>query len=607
MGFKKGCIPGLDIEMEQTYTWENFIQENEYQSLIDFFNEIFADKDSAVVFVSRKSYCLFLLLRRKNVIEVGNSPIYADRLIMKSCDPQRYAGEKVYLVDDTISTGNHLARVCRDVLRRTQYKNIELRVFIKDDGFQEADYVQRQFPDKTDRIKLKISLTRRVSQKLRFSSIETLLYHQENIPYFIELPYLKDGDGDAVLLTKEEYGRLEKGTDFWKFRKCDQSGYKQNIIENAVIIMSNSFVDTFPEFIHDFTVRVQIVTHEDKSRSVVLSPFAILKSIKFEDLEKIFFAIYEGTEYADILIKQKKDLKEEYAEYHYKTLYRAVVYAFSYYIGLRFLDFLTDILGRRLTFQDENNCFCYEDEFITSLNDVFKGGTKRFFLTTYLYKGFSSVERRRKLLPFIRKYGRLESDFRTIYHYLLALFNDMRENSEEQVAGNDIWQKFFSIEELQEAISLSCFEQNDDIKDILTGCICSMLEQSKIANEIEYDERRGIVYRGFKFAENSEAIFDIAEKAFYAAAVTYLEKVCEHQYEEKYERFLSVLKEFFIHNNLFGSIITSNEFQIYSEMYRKQSVTEKKKQMNRLEFLIEDKKPVYIATLIDYMKNVDWN
>lgn len=594
--------------MKQTYIWENFIQENEYQSLIDFFNDIFADNDSTAVFVSRKSYCLFLLLRKKNVITVGNNPIYADRLIMKSCNSQRYTGEKVYLIDDTISTGNHLASVCRDVLERTQYKNIILKVFIRDMAFQESEYIQKQFPDNAENIKLEISLSRSVSEKLRFSSIETLLYHQENIPYFIELPYLKGNEGDAVFFNKEEYERLEKGNDCWKFYKCDQFGYKQNIIENAVIIMSNSFADAFPEFIYDFTIRVQIVTLEDKSRNVVLSPFAILKSIKFEELEKLFFSIYKKTEYADILLKQKEELKDKYAEYHYKTLYRAVVYAFSYYIGIRFIDYLnTDILYRKLEFQKKNNRFCYEDEFISSIDDIFKEGTKNFFLTTYLYKGFSSVEIRRKLLPFIRKYGRLESNFRTIYHYLLALFNDMRENSREQGVSDDIWQKFFSIEELQEAISLSCFEQNNDIKDVLTGCICSMLEQSKIANEIAFDVRNKIVYRGFKFAENSEAVFDVAEKAFYAAALSYLNKVCENQYEEKYEKFLSVLKEFFIHNNLFGSIITSNEFQIYSEIYRKQSVKEKETQMKRLEFLIEERKPVYIATLIDYIKNVDWN
>ena len=42
------------------------------------------------------------------------------------------------------------------------------------------------------------------------------------------------------------------------------SGYRQNLIENAVIVMENGFSNLFPEFIYDFVIRVQIVTNPDK-------------------------------------------------------------------------------------------------------------------------------------------------------------------------------------------------------------------------------------------------------------------------------------------------------------------------------------------------------
>jgi tRNA U55 pseudouridine synthase TruB len=183
----------------------------------------------------------------------------------------------------------------------------------------------------------------------------------------------------------------------------------------------------------------------------------------------------------------------------------------------------------------------------------------------------------------------------------------LRENPSVISERDDELRKFLSIEELQEAISLNCFEKNSNIKDLLTRCICAMLEQSKIANEITYDEERTVVYRGFKFAENSEVVFDIAEKAFFAATFTYLRKVHEEKYKEKYEKFLSVLKEFFVHNNLLGNVITSDEFQIYSEIYRKQSSNNKSEQMNRLLFLIENDKPTYIRELCQYIEEIDWD
>ena len=120
----------------------------------------------------------------------------------------------------------------------------------------------------------------------------------------------------------------------------------------------------------------------------------------------------------------------------------------------------------------------------------------------------------------------------------------------------------------------------------------------------EYDEEKRVIYRGFKYAENSEAVFDVAEKAFYAAASSYLKKVHEDNYEKKYKKFLSVLKEFFIHNRLLGSVITMDEFQIYSEFYRRQS---NKKKMERLEFLIENKIPTYIKGVSDHIDKIDWN
>jgi hypothetical protein len=594
---------------QQSYTWEDFKNELFFSKLLVFFNELF-DGDSTVIFVSRKSYCLFLLLREKNVISVGNNPIYADRLIMKSFNPERYRGNKVYLVDDTISTGKHLAEVCEEVLKRTKYENIVLKVFAKEKSFNEPEYRKNFFKDNAEKINLEIKCEMDASDKLRFSSIETLLYHQENIPYFIELPYLaeKGSSKDYIVLSRDEYKKLAEENDSWQFYKCDQLGYRQNIIENAVIIMKNDYSDSFPEFIYDFVVRIQIVTNNDFSKNVIFSPFAILKSVKFEELEKYFFDIFDETEYAECIRKQKTLDEKNYKALHYKTIYRAVVYAFSYYIGIRFTNYLeNNIVDKELIFQAKNDQYCYDEEFMNSVHDIFENGYERFFLASYLYEGFSSVERRTNLLPFLGKYGRLENNFRTVYHFLWALFNELRENPSVISERDDELRKFLSIEELQEAISLNCFEKNSNIKDLLTRCICAMLEQSKIANEITYDEERTVVYRGFKFAENSEVVFDIAEKAFFAATFTYLRKVHEEKYKEKYEKFLSVLKEFFVHNNLLGNVITSDEFQIYSEIYRKQSSNNKSEQMNRLLFLIENDKPTYIRELCQYIEEIDWD
>ena len=70
--------------------------------------------------------------------------------------------------------------------------------------------------------------------------------------------------------------------------------------------------------------------------------------------------------------------------------------------------------------------------FIEAVDEIFVHGSEKFFLPAFLYKGFTNVEMRNSIISLfssIGKYGRLESDFRTTYHYLWALFNDLREDA----------------------------------------------------------------------------------------------------------------------------------------------------------------------------------
>lgn len=606
-----------DIENNgQKYTWEDFKKEAIYDSLIQFFSKIEMQKNCSVIFVSRKAYCLYLLFKKKGIVTFKDVKVYTDRLIMKNWEPDRYSGEKALLIDDTISTGNHMWEVCNQIVNRTNYKSIDLHVFLRDETFQMEMFRNRlnNINSEND-IEINFSVYEEVliKEKLRFSAIETLLFHEASIPYFIELPYLaelkiEDGketvdEKDEIVLTAEQYDVFCRGDSKWKFVKCDQSGYLQNKIENAVFIMkSGSFVNMLPQFIHEFVVRVQITREDNRTVNLVLAPFAIFKSVKFQELEDFFFQIFDNTVYANIMKTERKNLQDRFAEVYCKTIYKAIEYIYSFYIGNKFKDYLENITDKKYGFQTKNNKCCFDNDFLRSVDTIFEDGTRDFFLETFLYKGFTSVDNQFYVGNYVSKYGRVTGDYSGIYYYLWTLFNELRRSTNQFGKNNEAIARFLSIEELQQAVSMSSLEEieNSTVKDTVTACLCAMLEQSKVSNALTFDNDKKIVYRGFKYAENGQTTFDLQEKIFYIAISTYSKKLNSDEYKKNYNLFMLILKQLLLTKNLLGRVISSDVFEIYAEHYRNYN----QEYLSRFEFLIENKKPIYVETVEKFVNDL---
>src|SRR5699024_8200878 len=102
---------------------------------------------------------------------------------------------------------------------------------------------------------------------------------------------------ETIKLTLEEFEKLKAGNQKWTYYDCSQSGIEQSDITDGVMILKNHFFKTtLSHFVFEFTVKIQSVSDED-TVEVVFVPFAILKSIKFDTLWKIFYCMYEQTVY----------------------------------------------------------------------------------------------------------------------------------------------------------------------------------------------------------------------------------------------------------------------------------------------------------------------
>ena len=608
------------------YNWENFRKEEFFGSLCDFFNyDIFGNskfndnkKWTNVIFVSRKAYCLFLLLKSKKMIDENGCRVYSDRFVMKSLDKELFEGEKIVLVDDTVTTGRHMADIYNMIKRRTSAVQIIPVVFAADQNFI-SEYVWNTFIEKYS-FQINYVQQWNSSNILRFCSIETLIMYQEEIPYTIELPTLNEENKHYISLSDFQFDKLKTSQKNWHYLECNESGYQQNnILYGTMVMEDNSIAEFLAPFIFRFCVRLQI-TERDNEKRIIAIPFAVLKSARYDELFQLFTAIYEGTSYYDAVCKYISECNnEDVSEEVYVAVYRGIVFNLSEYIGLTFIQYLKkEIIGeKKVSLQEYHEEHNFEKSFSESTKEIFNKHFMEYFLTLINFKKFTPIKRNNSLLQYISKFKGIKCDYRTVSLYLLALINEMRYRREEDDLLNVESEqkiKFVTIEELQLTLYETFPEEKTKyLNDILLMCICSMLGQSKLANEIFLDKKSNIVYRGFKYGENSEALLELSAKIFYIGVKEYYETVllyhkdeAENIYAYNYESFLDTFMMFLYEYNLFGNVMTKDEFKIYAEMFRERNPEQLRESIFNKEFLGEDtKRPVYLENLQKYIRESD--
>lgn len=606
------------------YNWENFQKEEYFETLCDFFNnDIFGfsrynqgKKWSSVVFVSRKAYCLYLLLKSKKMIRENECQVYSDRYIMKALNRKLFEEESVALIDDTITTGRHMADVYGMMKERTDAVQVIPVVFAEDRSYSANKNSKRY------EFQVQSRVTWNSSEILKFCSIETLIMYQEKIPYVIELPVVKENHKNYITLTNVQFEKLKAAENGWRYLECNESGYKQNTINYGIMVMEgNSIAEYLSSFVFSFCVRLQI-TGDENEKQIVAIPFAVLKSVRYDELFEFFKEIYKGTSYYEAVSQYKDEYNndKEAAKDLYIAIYRGIVFNLSEYIGTVFAHYLKKEImeNQDIVIRENHREHNFEDSFLESTKNIFEKDFGKYFFNLLRFRNFTSVKVGNSLRQYIGKFRGIQCDYRTVSLYLLAIINEIRDRQEQENSINirsEQKNKFITIEELQMTLyDTFLSEKKEKLDNILLMCICSMLGQSKLANEIFYDAESNIVYRGFKYGENSQAESELSAKIFYVGVKTYYDTSLLKQkkdtnvtaYSKMYGMFLVTFSMFLNEYNLYGTVMTKDEFRIYSEMYRERSPEKLKKLIGDKSFLGEDsKQPIYLEKLQQYIKESD--
>ena len=591
------------------YTWEEFstgkFASLYYKPLISFFEHLLQmwreDSGTIFVFISRRAFCIFLLMQKQGYLsEWDNIAVYSDRYVMKKLEFDFWDKPRIVLVDDSIITGQHLKKTYYMIKSKVRDADIIPYVFAAEDRWENTMFRNNEAFRQLDYEGLYSH-----NEILRLSSIESLLFYQCGIPYTVELPILtvKGEKGIGAFFSKEEFEDLQEGfPGIWAYQECRQVGYLQNeMISGCLILENNILKRRFSGFIQNLTVRLHIMP-EQGGVKIIFMPFAVLKSVEFSRLESMAKALYGGTEYEESIsgfekecIKREKDFKEE----SFIALYRAVVYGLSYYIGQEVSKYISIFYGKNLSVFEEYVKYSFDDDFIKSIKQISaeKLFVQRIFQEKPLKRANSS-QRNKGLytnIP-IREYS-----YDNVYNAMLDMKNQHTLSQKDKVTKEEF---LLSIEEIEEFFRSRCLVSDyDQIDELVSNCISGMLCQGLFVNDLRYDIESGNVWRGFSFGENSDVFYSVSAKVFYAGVLVYYERIGE-DYGRKYDFFIMSLYHTFKEQNMFGTFISVDEFDLYARYFKNARDND---QIENKRFLLDEHEtPYYIRIVEDAISKLDF-
>lgn len=608
----------MGVDNSNKYTWDDFKNRRfgfpYHDDLCEFFNSLLKlweeENRTVIVFISRRAFCLFLLMSQKGYLaKWENVKVYSDRYVKKKLQFDFWENQRIILVDDSLITGRHMKKAYRMLREKATTAQIIPYVFALESNWENVDLksVDSAFAN------LKHEFYYPYNDILRLSSIESLLFYKCGIPYMVELPVFtgKEDEKLGASFSKKEFKLLQSGIpELWTYRECEQIGYLQNEMISGCLILGNNILKRrFSEFIQNLTVRLHIIPEDDGVR-IIFMPFAILKSVEFISLKSMALNLYEDTKYAEEIAEFEKLCLEKGKSFEKESfigLYRAVVYSLSYYIGAELRKYIKFLFGKELIAFEGYNKFSFEKSFLESIKEVFetKSDNNGYIRRTLAETPFKKVECSKDIKELCKNIPWREYSYNHVYNSMLDIKNQYSSLQHDLKTNQEL---FLTIEEVQQFVENYCLiNVHEHIDNCVSACISGMLCQGLLVNDLYYDSEKKVVYRGFTFGENSDVLYSVSAKVFYAGVFKYYEKVGRDQenYERMYNYFIMHLFYCFRINSLFEIFIDRDEFDFYARYFK--GALNSVNQIENKKFLLDEPDtPYYISTVEAYISGLDF-
>lgn len=500
------------------------------------------------VFLSRKGYWMFRSYRMFSDIwkdEYNDLVIRSDRFICKEVDEGLGTCKKIYVFDDTVSTGMSLYKAYR-ILRRS-YQGITIvpvtayMLGTKDSLKSELDRLlnndgsKEYLDDFIDSLNVHYQAT---PERVGWMSSQLVyMFQQELLPYVIELPFLRfEGaaykNSGVIVIPKAVFQEIQASRGTWTYvdnsypwMDCLGSVTKEVMIHNAFLQYSDGLVekiwgDNSPRLI----VKCCYRELDDNQIAASFTPFAVMNSMYFDDAWKLFGHLYGGTEYFNSREKAYQNMEDDNKRELEKiaiSIYRSIVYFFSFYILSAFKRFCRSYVGIEPVFDtnvmNENSVQCFK-----KIAEEMGEWSPEVFMDRL--RGLPRIDPVPVEDPFPDvSYQYIEDDLQGLLGQIrLEILKRKRNNQ------NDA---FLSIESIRSFVRAKRKElQTGEQEQMLLRMLLQMLNQSILGNSLWLDvlaEGNGaIIHRGFRYGENSDVVLAPNENKYISFAAEKLYEEC---------------------------------------------------------------------------------
>lgn len=524
------------------------------------------------VFVTKKGYWLYrCIYSHLKLLPEGEEyqpcldfwekiQVRSDRYFTKSPDVSEFAGYQIFIIDDIVHTGANFQR---------------MQQLVQEAGLTIARYIAFAVEDcggvlgdGADDIWACNKLSSNDLGKISIEEI--ILFHSLGAPYTIDLPMLKIVDrapGAAGRsfraffsgrLTADEFNTLRRRSERYGWKSFEAPYTLNNQRFETLIFwnLSDTVERKFKNLVHSLIVECNYCTValEDGRTAVDVTfvPFAILRSLKWQELRILFFAAFEKTDYYTSLLLPSNQHEDNRPKQALATaLYRSLVFYLSGYTAACFNSVLRP-MGLLLTLQTEHMEEHWNHAFIANIKGI-------LCQSGLLGENESPVVTCTTIQDFYRSDDILSDPKYWDADILAVPTNRMPDIYLEMykffVKGPEFEKKsHYAFEDLEIEIAGRAGElvSKPEFKMDLLKALTKLLNQSAISNTVFYDPTSDRVIRGFRSGENSALLLPYAQPEIFCAITVYYKrceclfdgKAVEQQYKKQFDYFKEKLLEY---------------------------------------------------------------
>lgn len=425
----------------------------------------------------------------------------------------------------------------------------------------------------------------------RMSIWQTMLFQECVSPLVMDLPMLnhrKNTKDKKITLSKTDFEKLcRNNEEQWKFVENEMEGWGIPVKASYFRFHSQFLSSRFSNLFHDFVVKCKYNLIENDCVDVVFTPFAIVKSITYEDAFLCFKLFYENTVYGDAILK--KFSKGEYSvspmekDHNLcRAMFRAVIYRLSDYIGRNFQEYVKHVLNIELEYDWD----IMEDNFDSSFVETQK----------YFYEQYDEGELRNLIcqyhqdqrIPPLKKTEYLKKD--KLRGTQGRTNNYIRKRTSEKKKQTDIKldERVYTFETIESEIDDRFFFANEEERqEQITNACLLFLETNSFSNMIYPDNGNHIIYRGFRYGENSEIFLHENLWLFYAYLYAGYYEYGSKYIKENYRSFMDCVESYMRKQKYFGIWLSEDDFWFLRDYFGKMEQKELVEEIQRREYLLD--------------------